>query len=73
MAPYLFNKFKKASGKPCEIWLKLRLQKHMATFQTLQTWIDHVARFEKLPDPLVTVVLVILNVLPHITKLYKHE
>ena len=43
----------------------------MASFQTLQTWIDHVTRFEKLLDPLVTIISVILNVLPHIAELYK--
>ena len=33
--------FKEASAKACEIWVKLRLYKDMATFQTLQTWIGH--------------------------------
>ena len=32
---------KEAGGKAREIWLKLRLHKDIATFQTLQTWIDH--------------------------------
>ena len=39
--------FKEASGEACGIWLKLRLHKDMATFQTLQTLIGHVAMFEK--------------------------
>ena len=37
---YLIN-FKEVSEKACEIWLKLRLYKDMATFQTLQAWIGH--------------------------------
>ena len=45
---------KEASEKACEIWLKLRLHKDMATFQTMQTWTDHVVLFEKLPYPLVS-------------------
>ena len=44
----------------------------MAIFQILQVWIGHVVMFEKFPYPLVSVISVILNVLPHITKLYKH-
>ena len=40
MIPYLIN-YKEASGKVCEIWLKLRSHKDMATSQTLQTWIGH--------------------------------
>ena len=32
---------KEVSGKACEIWLKLRLHKDMATFQILQTLIGH--------------------------------
>ena len=32
-----------ASGKACEIWLKLGLLKDIETFQTLQTWISHKA------------------------------
>ena len=39
--------FKEASGEACGIWLKLRLHKDMATFQTLETLIGHVAMFEK--------------------------
>ena len=61
---------KEASWKACGMWLKLRLM--VITFETLQTWIGHVAMFEKLPYPSVTSLSVILNVLPHITKLYKH-
>ena len=61
---------KEASGKACGMWLKLRL--HGNNFSNLQTWIGHVAMFEKLPYPSVTSISVILNVLPHITKLYKH-
>ena len=41
MIPYLFNNSKEAGGKGCEIWLKLKLRKGMATFPTLQTWIGH--------------------------------
>ena len=37
---YVINS-KEAGGKACEIWLKLRLHKDMANFQTLQTWIGH--------------------------------
>ena len=49
MIPYLFNNSKEAGGKTCEIWLKLRLHKDMATFQTLQTWIGHnVTRYHNL-------------------------
>ena len=40
---------KEASGKVCEIWIKLRLYKDIATFQILQTWIGYAAKFEKLP------------------------
>ena len=57
---------KEASGKACGISLKLRL--HGNNFQTLQTWIGHVAMFEKLPYLSVTSISVILNALPHITK-----
>ena len=61
---------KEASGKACEIWLKWGLHGNFSN--TLQTWIDHVAMFEKLPYPSVTSMSVILNVLPHVTKLCKH-
>ena len=37
MIPYLINS-KEVSGKACEIWLKSRLHKDVAT---LQTWIGH--------------------------------
>ena len=45
-----------ASGKACEIQLKMRLHKDMTTFQTLQTWIGHVVMFENLPYPLVSAI-----------------
>ena len=46
--------YREASGKACEIGLKLRLLKDMGTFQTLQTWIGHNAtRYHN------------LNALPH--------
>ena len=52
---YLINS-KEAWGRACEIWLKLRLLKNMATFQTLRTWIGHNAtRYQNLnalPHPL---------------------
>ena len=68
---YLINS-REASEKACEICLKLKLHKDIAAFQTLQTWIAHVAMFEKLTYPSVNAISVVLNVLPHITKLYKH-
>ena len=47
---YLINS-REASEKACEICLKLKLHKDIAAFQTLQTWIAHVAMFEKLTYP----------------------
>ena len=61
------------SRKAYEIWPKVRLHNDMATFQALQARIGYVAMFEKLPYPLLTSILVILNMLPHITKVFKHR
>ena len=66
MISYIFNEFQR--GK----WEDLYNWDYMATFQTLQTWIDHAATFEKFTYPLVTSISVILNVLLHISKLYNH-
>ena len=41
MIPFYLINSKEARGKNCEMRLKLRLLKDMATFQTLQTWIGH--------------------------------
>ena len=41
MILYLFINSREASRKACEICMKLRLHKDMATFQTLHTFIGH--------------------------------
>ena len=56
---------KEASGKACEIWLKLGLP---GNFSNSANMTGHVAIIEKLSYPSVTSISVILNVLPHITK-----
>ena len=47
----------------CEIWVKLRLHKDIATFQTLQTWICHNAtRYHNLK----ALPVVLMHALPYI-------
>ena len=59
---------KEASGKACEIWLKLGSP---GNFSNSANMTGYVVIFEKLPYPSVTSISVILNVLPHNTKHYK--
>ena len=80
MIPYLLNKFNSsvAGEKACEIWLKLRLHKGMATFQTLQTWIGHNAKryhnLNGLPHALPNIfseICLILDYLQRVTVIFK--
>ena len=82
MIPYLINS-KEVSGKTYEIWLKLRLHKDMATFQTLKTWIGHNAtcyhNLNALSHPLphmlpyiFSEIFLVLGYLQRVTTCYRH-
>ena len=78
MIPYLINS-KEVSGKTCEIWLKLRLHKDMATFQTLKTWIGQNAtcyhNLNALPHVLPYIfseIFLVLGYLQRVTTCYRY-
>ena len=51
-------KSKEASGKACEIWMKLGLR---GNFSNSAKWVGHLAMFEKLSYPSATSILVIFE------------